>query len=674
MLESYIPYFTSRYGADVEFLIVINGSTDKTEAVVTDTVKRIQFREAPVVTGVSPVSARKDAAGDGGYYNAVVRVLVEPDPIGKGGALMVGFRQAQGQLIGFVDADGSTPPEAFHDLVKNIGQAGGIIASRWAKGSQVSPRQPFDRRVASRIFNLMTRVLFGLKLTDTQCGAKLMRRDAIQAILPHLGITQWAFDVDLLFQLRRAGYEIREVPTVWRDVEGSKIQVGKASTEMMLALARLRLIYSPFKWVVGLYDRFLGPWIHPEGTIRDHLLTHSLMLFVGAQFGNICNMFFQVAMVRMLGNSDYGVLSAMLGGLLMLSMPLGALSGAITHFSSHFVATGERDRIKAMMVAVGRDLFVPALLIAALVFVGQTSLRADLKLDSPVPLWIAAIAVSGALFGSLPAGVLVGFQSFEWVALIGNGMSVFRLFLGILFVFVGFGANGALVAHVATGLATAVVSMVICKSMLGRGWGVAPDRPAGFYSYMTGFLVASAAYGVLSMCDLLLVKYYFPPEQAGVFAKAAMVARIVFFLPGPVAAAMFPKVTSTGDSSMATRRTLRKAIVVSGLMVAGITGICLLFPGVMLRVLAHEVQPGQVEILRGMALALAPLTFISLIMNYELAQRRFRIMIPLVMCAAGYLLGVMRWHETLLQVVGVLGTMSVAALLGSLLTMRGRRK
>ena len=109
-----------------------------------------------------------------------------------------------------------------------------------------------------------------------------MQRRALQAVLPIVGITRWAFDVDLLFQMRRAGFKIREIPTVWHDVAGSKIQIGKASTEMMLALARLRLIYSPFHWVVSFYNRFLAPWIHPVDEVRDHLFMHSLMLFIGA--------------------------------------------------------------------------------------------------------------------------------------------------------------------------------------------------------------------------------------------------------------------------------------------------------------------------------------------------------------------------------------------------------
>ena len=171
--------------------------------------------------------------------------------------MILGCRSAAVELVGFVDADGSTPPEAFNELIENIGSSGSIIASRWMKGSMVEPRQPLSRRIASRIFNTMVRWMFGFRVHDTQCGAKLFRREVLEEILPRLGITRWAFDVDMLFHVRRAGFDIVEIPTVWRDAEGSKIKVAKASTEMVFALIRLRLVYSPFQWVVGIYNRML---------------------------------------------------------------------------------------------------------------------------------------------------------------------------------------------------------------------------------------------------------------------------------------------------------------------------------------------------------------------------------------------------------------------------------
>lgn len=230
MLAAYLPFFSGRYGHGFEMLVVVNGTSDGTATVA------------------------------GGYSATFpqLKCIVESRRIGKGGAVMLGFGAAQGDLVGFVDADGSTPPEAFQDLVSHIGEAGAIIASRWLPGAQVSPRQPFSRRLASRLFNMMVRLVLGIKLSDTQCGAKLLKREAVRQILPSLGITQWAFDVDLLFQLRRAGYRIVEIPTAWHDVSGSRVKIIRASLEMFVAIVRLRLLYSPCKGIVDFYDRYIG--------------------------------------------------------------------------------------------------------------------------------------------------------------------------------------------------------------------------------------------------------------------------------------------------------------------------------------------------------------------------------------------------------------------------------
>jgi len=230
MLDEYLPFFARAYGNDFEMLVVINGTSDGTETV------------ANKYTAKFPQ----------------MRCIVEPRKIGKGGAIMLGFARSMGALVGFVDADGSTPPAAFQDLADNIRRADAIIASRWLRGAQVSPRQPWSRRMTSRFFNIMVHLLFGLHFSDTQCGAKLIKSHAVRQILPKLGITRWAFDVDLLFQLRRAGYKITEIPTVWHDVAGSRLEITPVSLEMFAALVRLRLLYSPFKGIVVFYDRYFA--------------------------------------------------------------------------------------------------------------------------------------------------------------------------------------------------------------------------------------------------------------------------------------------------------------------------------------------------------------------------------------------------------------------------------
>lgn len=224
MLEAYAKYFAEKYGNEAELIVVANFCNDRT---------------AEVARGI-------------GLRYPQVKVVEELKRVGKGGAVLLGAQSAEGDLVGFVDADGATSPEAFDDLVQKISLDGCIIASRWMKGSDVSPKQPLSRRVASRCFNLLVRVLFGLKLKDTQCGAKLFRREVIQPVLRNLGVTNWAFDVDMLFQTKRLGATIREVPTVWCDVSGSKIEIGRSSVNMFVAMIRLRMFYSPLRFMIPI--------------------------------------------------------------------------------------------------------------------------------------------------------------------------------------------------------------------------------------------------------------------------------------------------------------------------------------------------------------------------------------------------------------------------------------
>ena len=229
MLEAYAVYFSEKYANEAELIVVPNFCDDRTGDV-----------------------ARKIAE----LYPAV-KVLDDPGQVGKGGAVMLGAQAADGDLIGFVDADGATSPEAFDDLVEKISLDGCIIASRWMKGSKMSPRQPLSRRAASRCFNLMVRVLFGLRLKDTQCGAKLFRREVLLPVMRNLGVTNWAFDVDMLFQTKRLGASIREIPTVWNDQAGSKMRVVHAGLNTFVALVRLRMFYSPFRFMIPHISKWI---------------------------------------------------------------------------------------------------------------------------------------------------------------------------------------------------------------------------------------------------------------------------------------------------------------------------------------------------------------------------------------------------------------------------------
>jgi len=96
------------------------------------------------------------------------------------------------------------------------------------------------RRIESRIFNVIVRVLFGLPFKDTQCGAKVFKKSAIDAVIKEMVSPGFEFDVELLWRLHRGGFRIREHPIAWRDTGSSRVR-RRDGLGMLCSLARLRM-------------------------------------------------------------------------------------------------------------------------------------------------------------------------------------------------------------------------------------------------------------------------------------------------------------------------------------------------------------------------------------------------------------------------------------------------
>lgn len=234
VLRAFADFFGRNYPGQFRMVVVLNGCRDNTLGVV------------------------KRVAKDFDCLNW----LEFSAPIGKGGALIEGLKLFdKADLIGYVDADGATPPQAYLDLVKKHGEADCIIGSRWLPGAIIHQSQTGNRQFASRVFHSIVQMLFWMNIRDTQCGAKVMKREVVEKIHSTLRIADMAFDINLLYSIKRAGFKILETPTEWTDKAGSKVALGRTSLTMFLSTLRVRLIYSPFyNWLRPL--RPVEGWIY----------------------------------------------------------------------------------------------------------------------------------------------------------------------------------------------------------------------------------------------------------------------------------------------------------------------------------------------------------------------------------------------------------------------------
>jgi len=159
--------------------------------------------------------------------------------LGKGGGVLEGIKAARTPFVGFVDADGSTSVSEMSGLFCNLSDSDCAVGSRWLSASELVVGQSLWRKFQSRIFNLAVRLLFGLKISDTQCGAKVFKTEAVCAVLPSLVSRGFEFDVELLWRLNERGFHIEEVPIVWEDRANSRVG-SSDGLGMLFALIRIR--------------------------------------------------------------------------------------------------------------------------------------------------------------------------------------------------------------------------------------------------------------------------------------------------------------------------------------------------------------------------------------------------------------------------------------------------
>lgn len=200
---------------DWKIVIVDNASSDNTQAVMTD----LQ-REQPRL----------------GYLRIPMK--------GRGIALQTAWTDLDFDVSLYMDVDLAVSLEAVKPVVDVVanGEADIAVGSRYAPGARVE-RSVF-RSITSVGYNVLTKLIVGLRTRDAQCGFKAIRKDIALQLLPLVRDTKWFFDTELLVRAERRGLRVVEIPVSWVEtrpaLRKSKVKVLHTIVEYIIDLCRLR--------------------------------------------------------------------------------------------------------------------------------------------------------------------------------------------------------------------------------------------------------------------------------------------------------------------------------------------------------------------------------------------------------------------------------------------------
>lgn len=173
-------------------------------------VKQTGLRYELIVVDDGSVDGTRSRAFNYANKNGHVRVIGHDKNVGKGFAMRTGFLHAKGQGVIFIDTDLDIDPNKITDFIEALKDGDVVIASK--RHPQSCVEAPLLRRFLSYGFNVLVRLLTGIKFRDTQTGLKAVRRNAVERIFLKLAVKRYAFDVELLTLATVHGLRVVELP------------------------------------------------------------------------------------------------------------------------------------------------------------------------------------------------------------------------------------------------------------------------------------------------------------------------------------------------------------------------------------------------------------------------------------------------------------------------------
>ena len=174
-----------------------------------------------------------------------IRLLSSHPNRGKGYAVRQGVLAARGRYVLVTDADLSAPIKESEKLVRALEKGADIaIGSRVVRAPGCDVQQSFKRRLSGRIFNGFVRSLVLPGIRDSQCGFKCFKNEVAKKLFSEQKLDGFSFDVEVLYLARCLGYKIAEVPVMWAQAPGSKVNLMRDSFVMVGDLLKIKKLHA----------------------------------------------------------------------------------------------------------------------------------------------------------------------------------------------------------------------------------------------------------------------------------------------------------------------------------------------------------------------------------------------------------------------------------------------
>jgi len=410
--------------------------------------------------------------------------------------------------------------------------------------------------------------------------------------------------------------------------------------------------------------------------LRDRHFVNANMVMLSALFvANIFAFLYQIFVARSLSPLAFGVFNVLLSILVILTMPLAAVQTFAAKVTAHLRGLDQSMQCRHFFYRMIRRIGLAAVILTAIAIIFAPQIATFLKLPSANIVTLLVVILFFYFLLPVNLGILQGMEEFRYLGFVHIFHNVARFVAGSFLLYFYLKSDyAALSAYGLAVFSAFCISFLILQKIFARfeereipSLCSEDTHYAGFWRYFLPTTLGLFSFMTLTNIDMVLVKHFFSPYDAGIYAFCHLIGRIILFATASVCIVMFPMVKRLHAQNREAMAVFKKSLLVgAGLSFTG-AAIIMFFPQLFVKLITGKLYQESLVLVRLFSVVMATYSLSNIFLYYAIAIEDFRPVCGFVLAAVLLLVFIVFFHQSLLQVLYISLSVGSVLLVGNCL-------
>ncbi|MFH1295425.1 MAG: oligosaccharide flippase family protein [bacterium] len=396
-------------------------------------------------------------------------------------------------------------------------------------------------------------------------------------------------------------------------------------------------------------------------TLKDPALTGTLIVSMGVFLGSIFSYLLQIGLGHLLSIEDFGLFNAFLSLSVIFGIPAGAVSVSLVKKVAEHLARNDFKTLRTLFWSLSKSSLGFGICLSLLFVIFKSEIAAYLNIPQNGVIFMFAVFLALSFINVAPLAYLQGLLRFKAYAFLSFISQLLRLVIPLGLVYAGFAVKGAYAGLILVGLLSYGVAILLLNKNLKMGVDPENNRMDEYiraiYRKLLIFsipvLFINSGVAILNNLDIVMVKHFFSPYEAGVYAGVVTICKVFLFGASIVQIVMFPQISHLYAANANYKKRFFKFLALQLLLIFGGLFVFSTLPSLINQLMFGGKFADSVPYLPLFALFTAfyiLLTFLSMFLLAINKTKAYLIILPAVLLQY---LAISAWHTNLFSIIRI---------------------